>query len=303
MAATGEPYSVAARALAAAEPAASPNPPPPIRCRRAVAASRRRRARGQRRSAPPTGALAEVIACAGRTLTAPSARLQIRADTDLGRDPDARSRAAVAGPIGRLAGRAARAAWERIAPDTDPAELREQFLHQFGEGFIEPAAGRYLSISAASRRCSSTAGGSAACPGSRSAPATRTGPIGSGATTRWTGSASCRARRPPAGPAHERVRWTACRVAAATAGADEFTVWIDGQRIRRFQTVERGSGRSARATKTETVELWDFGVPVDSLDWSRLPSFRTPARPLPRPGSTHGRRLARRTRSRPPPAA
>jgi hypothetical protein len=23
-----------------------------------------------------------------------------------------------------------------------------------------------------------------------------------------------------------------------------------------------------------TLELWDFGVPVDSLDWSRLPSFR-----------------------------
>jgi hypothetical protein len=25
---------------------------------------------------------------------------------------------------------------------------------------------------------------------------------------------------------------------------------------------------------TETFELWEFGVPVGSLDWSRLPSFR-----------------------------
>jgi hypothetical protein len=74
----------------------------------------------------------------------------------------------------------------------------------------------------------------------------------------------------------ERVRWTPCRVAAATVGQAEYTVWIDGTRIQRFQTVERGSGRSARATRTETVELWDFGVPVDSLDWSRLPTFRTP---------------------------
>ena len=62
----------------------------------------------------------------------------------------------------------------------------------------------------------------------------------------------------------------------AAVGEDEFTVWIDGQRIQRFQTVERGSGRSLSRTRTETVELWDFGVPVDSLDWSRLPTFRAP---------------------------
>ena len=67
-------------------------------------------------------------------------------------------------------------------------------------------------------------------------------------------------------------------MAVATAGQDEFTVWIDDERIRRFQAVERGSGRSALVTKTETVELWDFGVPVDSLDWSRLPAFRTTPR-------------------------
>ena len=61
-----------------------------------------------------------------------------------------------------------------------------------------------------------------------------------------------------------------------TADDDEFTVWIDSEHVRRFQAVERGSARFSRATTTETVELWDFGVPVDSLDWSRLPSFRTP---------------------------
>ncbi len=73
----------------------------------------------------------------------------------------------------------------------------------------------------------------------------------------------------------EQVRWTTCRVVAAAVDDGEFTVWLDGQRIQRFQAVERGSGRSALATKTETVELWDFGVPVDELDWSRLPAFRT----------------------------
>jgi hypothetical protein len=73
----------------------------------------------------------------------------------------------------------------------------------------------------------------------------------------------------------DQVRWTACRVVTATVGADEFTVWIGGQHVQRLQTLERGSGRYARATTTETVELWDFGVPVDDLDWSRLPDFRT----------------------------
>lgn len=27
---------------------------------------------------------------------------------------------------------------------------------------------------------------------------------------------------------------------------------------------------------TETLDLWDFGVPLDDLDWSRLPTFRSP---------------------------
>ena len=48
----------------------------------------------------------------------------------------------------------------------------------------------------------------------------------------------------------------------------------DDGRVQRFRTVHHGSGRSG-ATTTETTELWDFGVPVDDLDWSRLPAFRT----------------------------
>ncbi len=263
MAATGEPYSVAARALdaeapAAAEPATvDPTAEP---------------------AADLAGALAEVIACAGRTLTAPSARLQIQTDTDLGRDPDERiPRRRRRGPLGRLAGRAARAVWERAVPDTEPAEVWQQFLHQFGSGFIEPAAGRYLvdfggyaQVLVDGRRF----GGLSGQPLGRRYEQRphrfrRADPLDvlrklQGATAAgWTGE--------------ERVGSTACRVALVTAGSDEFTVWVDDQRILRFRTIERGEGRSVRATKTETVEFWDFGVPVDSLDWSRLPSFRTPA--------------------------
>jgi hypothetical protein len=261
MTASGEPYSVAARALAARALAASA----PAADAESVA--------DRERGADPAGALAEVIACAGRTLTAVSARVEVRADTDLGWDPERVPRRRP-GLVGRLAGRAAKGVWARIAPDTDPAELREQFLHQFGEGFLEPAADRYLidyggwsQVLIDGRRFSGLSGEPLG-PRYENGPgrSRRDDPLDGlrrlqGATAaRWVGA--------------ETIRGTPCRLAATTAGQDEFTVWIDGERIRRFQTVERGSGRSARATKTETVELWDFGLPVDELDWSRLPSFR-----------------------------
>ena len=35
-----------------------------------------------------------------------------------------------------------------------------------------------------------------------------------------------------------------------------------------------GRGWGARSgVQTKTLELWDFGVPVDSLDWTRFPSI------------------------------
>jgi hypothetical protein len=275
MAATGEPYSVAARALAAdplapqpdaAGPAADPEPAnlgPGVADADVVSV------------ADPAGALAEVVACATRTLTASSARIQISDDTDTGRDPEPAPRRPP-GLIGRLAGRAAKAVWERVAPDSDPAELRELFLHQFGAGFIEPAAGRYLidfggyaQVLVDGRRFGGLSG-QALGPRyelrphrfRRDDPLDALRKLQRATAARWAGD--------------ERVRWTTCRVVETTAVDNEFTVWIDDQRIQRFQTVEHGSGRSARATKTETVELWDFGVPVDELDWTRLPSFRTP---------------------------
>jgi hypothetical protein len=49
------------------------------------------------------------------------------------------------------------------------------------------------------------------------------------------------------------------------------TAWIDGQHVRRIR-FEHG----APAKHLMTVELWDVGVPVANLDWSRLPAFRSP---------------------------
>jgi hypothetical protein len=288
MAATGEPYSVAARALDAAEPAAQEARAAESRAtgpvdERAAAELVAPAPVVAEPAADSDGVLAELIACAARTLTAPSARIQIQTDTDLGRDPGPVPHRRRRGLMGRLAARAATGILGRVAPEMDAAEVREAFLHQFGAGFIEPAAGRYLidfggwAQALTGGRYFSGRSGEPLGPRyeNQARPSRRGDPLDAlrrlqGATAaRWDGA--------------ETVRWTPCRVIATTAGPaafpaapSEFTVWIDDQRIRRFQTVERGSGRSASATKTETVELWDFGVPVDELDWSRLPAFRTP---------------------------
>jgi len=312
MAATGEPYSVAARAIdaaeaepmaatagvadpavpaepaAAAEPAvpaepAAAEPAVPAEPAAAAEPTAAEVASAEVASAEPTsepaGALAEVIACANATLAASSARIEIRTDTDLGRDPVPALRRPLRlrpGLIGRLTRRAARSALARVAPGADPAELRDHFVHQFGAGFIDFADARYLvdfggyaQALVDGRRFGGLSGGPLGpryeirpYKFRRDDPLDALRRLQSATAARWAG--------------HERVRWTTCRVVTAAVGEDEFTVWIDGRRVQRFRTVERGSDRYPLATRTETVELWDFGVPVDELDWSRLPTFRSP---------------------------
>jgi hypothetical protein len=279
MAATGEPYSVAARAIdAAAEPmaaaAGAADPAEPAAHAEPVAAES---------AAQPTsdsaGALTEVIACANATLAAASARIEIRTDTDLGRDSVPALRRPLRlrpGLIGRLTRRAARSVLARVAPGADPAELRDHFLHQFGAGFIDFAGARYLvdfggyAQALVDGRRFGGLSGEPLGPRyeirpykfRRDDPLDALRKLQRATAARWAG--------------HERVRWTTCRVVTAAVGADEFTVWIDGRHVQRFRAVERGSDRYPLAARTETVELWDFGVPVDELDWSRLPAFRTP---------------------------
>jgi hypothetical protein len=45
-------------------------------------------------------------------------------------------------------------------------------------------------------------------------------------------------------------------------------VCVDGEHVRRV--------RFRSEQRTDTLELWDFGVSLDELDWSRLPAFRSP---------------------------
>jgi hypothetical protein len=259
MAATGEPYSVAARKLA--EPDQLPAPdqlaaPEPV---------------------SDAGAVQAVIACANRTLAAPSARIEFRVDWSFAAGPAARTEQRSSGFTGRLVRRAAKAAWERIVPGVDAAAMRETFAHQMSTGYLEPASDRYMidsGVYAEMRMNGQHFGG---LPGalvqrrhqSRGADLEPGDPVAMlralqrATEARYTGE--------------ETLRGTACRSAAVRAGSAELTVLVDGEHVRRIRVEERASNQHVTTSKAWTLELWEFGVPVGQLDWSHLPSFVTPS--------------------------
>ena len=262
MAASGEPYSVAARNLDAA-------------------------------AAPATGvAVAEIIACADRTLAEPSARIAFRSDFE----SSAPVTHASPGPVRSLISLAGKAVWERVSGG-------KSFRHSAGEGFIEPAADRFmidfgyyaqigadgLTFGGLSGRSLQTLRPSSRREGDvlwllRLIPgATDARPEG----TEALHGTLCR---------KYAVRVEAQRAATASGraalpaplGVDSaqppvlpLTVWIDGQHIRqvRFEGRVKSTPKPARgasSAKILTLELWDFGVQVRELDWSRLPTFLSP---------------------------
>jgi hypothetical protein len=244
MAASGEPYSVAARKLAAAGPA------------------------------DDAAFVGEIIARAERTLAEPSSRIEFRVEWDFVRREPPQAR--LPGPVGRLARLAARAAWDRIAPGVDAAALRDMFTNNVGEGFLEPAVGRYqLDYGGYAAMCvdGKRFGGRSGTPlqprhRQRRPPTGLNEPLG-----------MLRALLEVTDARHigdEAVRGTECRAVAVTAGSAELTVWVDDEHVRRVRSEEHSSRPDFSLSTITTLELWDFGVPVDSLDWSRLPSLRTP---------------------------
>jgi hypothetical protein len=240
MAASGEPYSVAARTLAATEPTVC------------------------------AAAVREVIARVNRTMAASSARIEVRVDTDiiLAERPERRR----PGPAGRLA----RAAWKGIASTRYATRLRDMFLHPAAEGFIEPAAGRYMidfggyaEMCVDGKRFSGLSG-EPLQPRFQNlrVPAQPDDPLGLLMELQGVTDAGY--------AGEEAVRGTLCQVVAVRAEPAELTVWIDDAHIRRIESAEHASDEHSSVSKRLTIELWDFGVAIDSLDWSRLPRFRTP---------------------------
>lgn len=90
----------------------------------------------------------------------------------------------------------------------------------------------------------------------------------------------------------ETIRGARCRKIAATVSGTTavLTVWADGEHVRQIQAVTPKTKRrvvTVLATTTVTAQLWDFGVPADSVDWPPLPPPRGRALPLTRRVQIH----------------
>ena len=237
----------------------------------------------------------EVVACAERTMAAPSARNELRQELRFGqadwpRPPGWR------GSVLRLAvktGGLLMRAWWSLATRRGP-NRGLAFGQMLGEGFAEPARGRYM-IDFGSRATLYAGGKTFRGRSGQSVEAVH--PLRGG---QRVGEVLWLLRLLPSTTdasldGTETIRGTACRrftartdmERASTASGEGLqpppverfeelralpvTVWIDGQHVRR---VRFAGGPPAR--HWATLDLWEFGVPVGELDWSRLPTIRSP---------------------------
>lgn len=267
----------------------------------------------------------EIIACAERTLAAASARIEVHVErkTPPGWQPPGAGRLGIGlrvlrglGPLrSQVSWRVIHGRW----PEYPVA----------GEGFIEPARGRYMIDYGSFALLLADGKLGVGRPGR---------PLRSAATLPaeiWPVQvlwllrllpAATDARLEGSGTLHGTVcqklaaHLDMARALATTVGgvrtpAGErhgdlkglpVTVWIDGQHVRRIefqhslspslrqhaqpsesqqprsptlrQCVRRTGFRQPLSPLLLTLDLWEFGVPVDGLDWSRLPAFRSPGR-------------------------
>jgi hypothetical protein len=257
MAASGEPYSVAARKLSET-------------------------------GAADKVARDEVITRVEATLAAASARYEVR--MQMTADP-VQDRS---GPFRRLAGAAVTAAWDHV-PEQARARLRTASCG-IAMGIIEPSARRFQLHRV--RQDYGMPGMLMALRPSEVDPA----PYAYGAAGEDPLELLMRLRPVTAAQyaGEEMIREARCRKIAVTVSGTTavLTVWADGKHVRQIQAVtpkktDRGVV-TVLATTTVTAQLWDFGVPVDPMDWPPLPppgrrvmpliQRRVPIHPLSRPG-------------------
>ena len=241
--------------------------------------------------APAGPDLEAVSACVERTLDAAGVRVRYRYDLELPGVTD----------YDRRQARGLRGLWRRGV-----GTFFNQLMHRTLEGFAEPAAGRYLvgqggfaELFADGRLYRGRAGRLLSAltpdqPGDADVDRNLFWPL-------WALSGATGARFDgPEMPGRRYVVQTdldRASVARQVAGdwpvrfvkdpppphPPAFTVWTDGQYIRRVRFAKQSGnditpdldGYGALAQ----LELWDFGVPVTHLDWSRLPDFTEAASP------------------------
>lgn len=237
----------------------------------------------------------EIVACAERTLAAPSARIVLHKELRVSLAGWQRP-SGWRGSVLRLALKAGklllRAGWRlvtRLKTTRGPG-----FGHMVGEGIAEPARGRYM-IDFGSFAELHSAGKTFGGRSGRSLQTLHPGPdhdrVGDvlwllgllpGVTdAALDGTETLRGTASRRFAAHVDLE----RASAATGDglrpppvdrvedlrALPVTVWIDGQHVRRIRFESRPPARLLT-----TLDVWEFGVPVGDLDWSRLPTFRSP---------------------------
>jgi hypothetical protein len=236
MAASGEPYSVAARKL------------------------------GSTGAADEAAARDEVIARVEATLAASSARFEVRKEVTA--DPvtaPARDRHRH-GPFRRLAGVAVKAAWDHAVP-----EQARTAASGTARGIIEPAARQFQhhqlrqdnSVLAHAMVISRAEfGGTPNAHVIKEDPLELLMRLRSVTAARYAGEETIR---------EARCREIAVTVSGTTAA---FTAWVDGEHVRQIRAVTPKTtdriGVTVLATTTVTAQLWDFGVPADSMNWPPL---------------------------------
>jgi hypothetical protein len=231
MAASGEPYSVAARKLADnAEPGdAEPD---------------------------DASALSLLRDRVDATLAAPLARVQFRLETNLGTRKDIRAR------LARFVGDTA---LKLIVPGMGGSVAGRQ-----GEGFIEPPTGRYqiywggyATVVTDGRQFFGRSGEPVEehpAPESEEGEDSLLEPLED-----MRGVASARFS------GEDVVRGTPCRVITAETGSGEFTVWVDDVYVRRISAKSARPSLWGTVTADVTLEFWDFGVAAEVPDWSKFP--------------------------------
>jgi hypothetical protein len=225
MAASGEPYSVAARKLTD-------------------------------NAEPGDGVVSLLRDRLDATLAAPSARVQFRFETNLGTRTDIRAK------LARFVGDTA---LKLIVPGMEGSAAGRQ-----GEGFIEPPTGRYqiywggyATVVTGGRQFFGRPGEAVEehpTPESDEGNDSLMEPL-----EEMRGAASARFS------GEDLVRGTPCQVITAETGSREFTVWTDDVHIRRISEKTAMPSLWGKVAADVTLELWDFGVAAEALDWSRFP--------------------------------
>ena len=251
-------------------------------------------------------ALEEATESVGRTLAAGSVRIRASYEMDAALpDSQPRRRGGLLRPfVKKLARAAGRWAWEYVGRNWTSFSY---------EGFIEPSRRRHMVASDGWRMAELERDGER-FSGRAGQPVATLQPVrGRGFVDIWFLLDALRGLTAATPEGDDVIRGTPCsrlaarvdlqRASAATPDGihppdvDRFedlldlplTVWIDGTHVRRVRFEEEQPSRSW------SLELWDFGVSTDGLDWSRLPN---PEPSDAEAGGSSGRRLLERVRGR-----